>query len=786
MKRGKQISLLLPAVLLTAVSFAPIISACGPFFPNMLLENAAESAATAPQASFELELSRMSLIPAPHKAKPGGVPSQTLEVELAELRAALSKMGLADAQREAIVARHLIERQKIAPFDTEESRANSTNSWQFHHPWLLRPSSNDPPRIAGAPPQITPGLPPEFADYFRGAVAWHENKIEDARAAWMGLLKRPSQERLFKSTWAAFMIGKSWEETNHVRAIHFFQEVRRMATNGLADSLGLAASSLGYEARMHWREGRLAQAFDLYLEQVATGDDTAPISLQVCSYAALQRGSSALRLLAVHPRAQRVVTAYVIAGGWEERPIDVDGAAKERLIKLLEATQARLKFVPVPTHHLERPVMLWLEAVEKAGVKDVASAERLALAAYQAGEFGLCQRWLARASNAPVAFWLRAKLLLRAGDVNGAAAILARLAQLFPVEAAPDIRTNAPLLGNLYVDQIEHEDIPGPRQLLGELGLCRLARREYVEALDALLRAKFWADAAYVAERVLTLDELKTYVDRHWASVPAVSLPPPEKRESASGIFAPLPGEELNSSGRPRWSHTDLLYSDEVSPAPHEYPVLIRYLLGRRLARAHRWAEARPYFPKQWLGKFEELVRALNNAQNPRLAKPQRAQAFLTAAKLTREEGIELIGTEVEPDWRMHGGNFQEGPSVADRLPGTNLLYLGASPDELQRAQAHRPEPNLRYHYRHTAAMLAWEAAQLMPDSSPERSKALSLGRSWLQSIGSPEADKFYKALVRRPRKTEVGAAADRSNRQPELDQKGKAIPRAKSPPSPP
>ena len=51
---------------------------------------------------------------------------------------------------------------------------------------------------------------------------------------------------------------------------------------------------------------------------------------------------------------------------------------------------------------------------------------------------------------------------------------------------------------------------------MAELGVLKLSRGEFAQALDALLRSGFWQDAAYVAERVLTTDELKTYVDQNW------------------------------------------------------------------------------------------------------------------------------------------------------------------------------------------------------------------------------------------------------------------------------
>ena len=48
----------------------------------------------------------------------------------------------------------------------------------------------------------------------------------------------------------------------------------------------------------------------------------------------------------------------------------------------------------------------------------------------------------------------------------------------------------------------------------GDLGGLHLARGDFVQALDILLTGRLWEDAAYVAERVLTANELKAYVDK--------------------------------------------------------------------------------------------------------------------------------------------------------------------------------------------------------------------------------------------------------------------------------
>ena len=167
------------------------------------------------------------------------------------------------AQRDAILAAHWSERAKL-PWFNESSTS----------PDLLHPSSNDVARVTGQAVSAIPGLPPEFGDYFRGSVAWHEGRMEEARSNWVALLTRPASQRRFKSTWAAYMLARSWEETDAAKANHWFQEVRRLATNGFADSLGLAAASFGGEARLRWREGHYAQSINLYLDQDAAGDTT--------------------------------------------------------------------------------------------------------------------------------------------------------------------------------------------------------------------------------------------------------------------------------------------------------------------------------------------------------------------------------------------------------------------------------------------------------------------------------------------------------------------------------
>lgn len=746
-------------VLIVFVSAIKIFP-CGPFFPNTLLDLGDAAIMSVPEARFQKELARMKLVATPHRAVLStNYPRQTLDAELSDLDAALSRIGISLEARRAIVESHRTERKKISVFgDNALGREGIfVNGSDGEFGFVLRPEATNSNRIQGALPKITPGLPAEFADYLRGSIAWHQGDLPAARKAWISLLSRAPKERHFKSTWAAFMLGKSWEEDDRTKACKYFQMVRQFAEKGFADSLGLAASSLGWEGRCYFRDGNLAKAIDLYLEQAASGDLSAVDSLRRSAARALVRPVSQLSALASQPRAQRVITAYVISGGFRQPAIDVDNKVRESALHALERASASASWMPTPKptwHRFEEPVLRWLNALEHAKVADVEAAEQIALAAYQAGQMEMAQRWLNRARVTPISQWLQAKLFLRDGKIDRAAALLAKVSRLFPVgpnetnQLAP-----AGLAANLYVKNSEYDVISVAQEIRGELGVFHLARRQFAEALQALLESGFWADAAYVAERVLTLDELKKFVDRSWPS----------------------------ANPRPANSSNDVKASDqhaegsELTGEQHELSVRenIRYLLARRLARAKRLEEAREYFPSQWLPVFDRLCAALRDSSKAILEPALRARACFDAAVITRENGLELIGTEVEPDWQIHGGNYQDGVTVADRAGLQSTNYLTATLDELSRASAQSPSPDVRFHYRYTAAALAWEAAKLMPNNSDETARVLWLAGTWLKNRDPIAADVFYKALVRRCRRTALGAEADKLRWFPKSDKPG-------------
>jgi photosystem II stability/assembly factor-like uncharacterized protein len=245
-------------------------------------------------------------------------------------------------------------------------------------------------------------------------------------------------------------------------------------------------------------------------------------------------------------------------------------------------------------------------------------------------------------------------------------------------------------------------------------------------------------DAAYVAERILTVDELKTYVDQNW---PAVS--------------------STNYEGAVPEDGTDVRND-------------IRYLLARSLARLERNDEARAYFPLQRQSQFNTLLNDLRTGRDTNLPVGDRAKALFAAAMMTRTNGMELLGSELEPDWFIYNGWFDDGDTIRTN---ENTKLLAPSADELKRYAEHGVNPEERFHYRYQAADLAVEAARLMPDNSEDTARVLCTAGTWLKYIDPQKADPIYKMLVRRCRNTQIGRQADLMRWFPVLDDSGNPIP---------
>lgn len=594
-------------------------------------------------------------------------------------------------------------------------------------------------------PQKTESLPSEFdsefADYHKGANAYSNEEWDDARTAWEKLLKRPEQDRHYRTVWAAFMLGKAaLKAKDYPTAAQWFQKTREFAKAGFADSLGLAAESYGWEGRSEWKQEHPDKAAQLFLTQLALNDDTAVVSLKalipdrdpvegMLNYgprseegvenwtdeqkrAEDEKEIAKLKIAARDPLLRRLVTVHILATATSNGYFSEDEK---------KATAARCK--------------RWLNIIKQSNTGRVEDAEYLGWVAYNNGDYNSATRWLELSKgDTAAAFWLRAKLQRRAGKLQDAATSMGKAVEL--------LKTSPAYASSNQAGE-EEEDYGGgghwsfERSASGDLGGLRLAQGDFVQAFDVLFKGKLWEDAAFVAERVLTTAELKQYVD---------ALP------------APNPSKEVADD------------NDKL-----------RYLFGRRLVREDHYAEAAPYVQKPYDKVLEKYVKALQDGANEKLPKTDRAHAWFTAAWIARHDGMEIMGTEVAPDGFAESGSSEipdlakqrrtglyqtvaydkQGSVLVDKdgnekkkdVPG----LLKASPKELQRLNAIKIEPDIRFHYRLIAGALAIKAAALLPDNSEELADVVNQAGLWVKDRDEKTGNRYYQLIDHRCAKTKIG-----------------------------
>lgn len=522
------------------------------------------------------------------------------------------------------------------------------------------------------------GLPDDVRHYVAGARAFHSGEYDVAERRFRAVLALPDVERARRGIWAQYMLGrleraavggaglsKDASVQRAASAAQTFQALRSAVAAGAPDPLGLAVASYGEEAAVHLDQGDVAAAVPLYAQQAALGSASGRASLLFVARDLFANDAKLAQALG-NPVLQPLLAAYVYTRSDEF------------------GTEFR-----APTSALER----YYAAVEAADPATFAGGDRVAAAAYRAGRFDLAGK-LAQRSEAPLALWVRAKLALRGGDVKAAADAYAQASRAFPREENwDDSEYTFPFRPGCRID--------------GERAVLALNRGDYVEALRLLHGAgDYWADTAYVAERVLTLDELKTFVD---AEVPE---PATEPKPDEYGYVASPPNR------------------------------LLRQVLGRRLMRDGRYVEAVSYFRPDLRDAATRYANA--RVEAGKRSGIERAEQLFAAAVLARRSGMELLGAELAPDGAIYGGAY-EWPTV-DFAAQKGAFVTDA---ETARYSANAIVPEVRYHYRRVAADLANQAADLVPARSQAFAAMLCSATGWLINRDYDIARGYYLRYVR-------------------------------------
>ncbi len=527
-------------------------------------------------------------------------------------------------------------------------------------------------------------LPAELRLYNAGAVAFAQGDWPLAADYFRRLLALPASERALRSTWAAYSLGRALtyqsetasnaedaqarQQTLREQASAAFAQTRALSSSGFADPLELGIASLGEQARLQRQAGDWDSAIRLYASQMLHDSPTGYSSLKQLARELGQMPEEQLSPLLQQPAVAGLLAAFLFSHldwSYGEQP---EGRA-DYVLRLLQRGDGLL-----------------------------AEADRLAALSYQHGDYQGARQFLQRAGDSGLAWWLRAKLALQDGDKNAARDAYAKAAKAFPDDEQWGFR-RAP--------DWSHETVKPRCRVEGESAILALERGDYLQAFELLYASGdlYWYDTAEVAERVLTLDELKRFVDQH---VPA---PAPEQIP-ATDSYEPLP-----------------------------VAARLRELLGRRLLRAEHWDEAADYFARAELQQQAHDYAEAREQGQSRWSAIGQAEALYRAGLLARQHGMELLGSEMGPDYQVLGGSYSFGP--VQLQPGPWLSKAEAS-----RQLEHLPQPNLRYHYRYLAATLAEQAAERLPHSSQAYAATLCQGTGWVEYVDLASARRLYRQYV--------------------------------------
>ena len=613
--------------------------ACGPMFPNQLLDHRGDTLKAVPQNSFAFEATHLLVatdklaVEEPSLYDDGGQHKDDA-AQAKSLGISIAQLGRVDTLR--------------ALDDGDAAYAQGSD------------------------------LPEDLRAYTAGAVDYAKGHQDKASLRFEQVLALPPAQATLRGVWAAYMLGRihaanaasaSNDATAFSReraaAAKAFQLTRTRAVEGALDSQGLAVSSFGEEARLYlyghgtqcsWNDlygvadannsedgdathtqganaacgdgvpaADLKRAITLYAAQAGHGSNVGVQSLvAIADYA--MRHPQRMAELIDNPVSQRLLVAYALArmgGSSEETPA---GSA------------------PKP----DQPLLALVQAIEQRGMDKLEGADRLAALAYQTGRYELAAK-LVDKSSGPLAEWVRAKLALQKGDLAAASASYAAAAKAFP-KAGDAQAAIEPSNANL---------------ITGEQGVLALARGEYVEAMGHLYDAAvavggdgnvydwdlettsygYGNDAMYIAERVLTVDELKSFVDARAPATPLTSKSP-----SSDDAYR---------------------YRSPIADS-------LRWVLARRLMRSGRYGDALPYFPadNDWRfgtygddGKLQvqsfrtpalSYAKALHDSEHA-WTDIGKAQALYAAAVIAREHGMQILGYEQGPDYTDSEGSYQGG-----------------------------------------------------------------------------------------------------------------------------
>lgn len=630
------------ALLLSCMTLAGSAVACGPDFPMMLSSDRAQTFAVLPEPLFLVEV-------------------QALAATVPDFSALIAKP-------QAVVFEDSYDYQNDRWVSaTEQAEQQLLSKEHAKLVQQMRQSATVQQALS-----VGEALPAELRFYTAAAVAFAQHDYQQAIELFRQVLALPLEQQQQRRSWALYSLGRALlqqntqTQTSEVSAL--YSQLQQEVAAGLADPLQLAVASLGEQAKLAKQQGDWVTAIGLYAAQ-SRWSESGRASLLLLSKELAAMPDPQLIALVQTPAVAALLSRYLMT--------------QFSALSYLEPEQ------------LQR-LLVVLNQVPDIQLKN---ATQLATVAYQQGQFDLVKQLLPHLDQSPQAWWLQAKMALKAGDTAKAAEFYAKASKSF----APALtQAELPAVQQDDYSKASIEELQAQQycRIQAEHGILELSRGDYLQAITLLIAAgpEYWQDTAYIAERVLTLDELKSFVALH----PVTAVP--EKSE---------------------WHY--------FGDTPTE--VLLHHLTARRLMRSGEYQQAQAYFIDPELKQLAK--RYQQHAENAASSwtDTAKAQALFEQAKLARAHGLELLGFELAPDYQVFYGQFE--PYEFDTKAPTLPLA------ELQRVKSSASTYNNRFHYRQLAAELSAEAATLVPQNSQAFAATLCHSTKWLL-IRQPELGQGY------------------------------------------
>ncbi len=189
--------------------------ACGPVFPNRVLSDVENVLLQTPDAYFFTELQQIHpALTAPEDRTQQTAPPHEVTHRAAtnDLHSYFGEDGKVTLEENQLIAEYDSIRNKISDYHNAVDAYNAYQQWPYG-----KENKETNPNFPNM--DMPDGLPGEFELYLRGAIAWYSGDTSTAQQAWSTILEYPKSQRRYRSTWAAFMLGKSCIKTEPEQAI---------------------------------------------------------------------------------------------------------------------------------------------------------------------------------------------------------------------------------------------------------------------------------------------------------------------------------------------------------------------------------------------------------------------------------------------------------------------------------------------------------------------------------------------------------------------------------------